>query len=184
MNLMKASKKLSFLLRHCRDPLYIDLQGGWCSVNDIISVLHLSRAELDEIVATDSKGRYSFDATGTKIRANQGHSIPDVVVDMETPTPPELLYHGTATRFLDGIFHDGLKPMSRQWVHISSDIETAIKVGERHGTPVVLVIRAREFVADGNELFCSANGIWQAKAVLPKYFDVLFIGRERCEGSD
>lgn len=171
----KAGKRLAYILRHCTEPLYIDLKGGWAPVRDILRLLDLKRGDLDAIVATDNKGRYSFDTTGTKIRANQGHSIPGVVIDMERPEPPELLYHGTATRFLDDIMLDGLKPMSRQYVHISSDFETAVQVGKRHGKPVVLVIRAKEFVADGHDLFLSANGVWQAQAVPAFYFDIRYV---------
>ena len=155
------------------------LNGGWADVNTIISVLSEKNPEFDldalkQIVAEDEKGRYSFDSTGAKIRANQGHSIPGVVIEMEAPEPPEFLYHGTATRFLDTIMKDGLKPMTRQFVHISPDYATAVKVGSRHGKPVVLKIRAKDFVADGNELYRSSNGVWQAKAVPPEYLTVLF----------
>lgn len=174
MTTEKASKRLSYLLRHSRDPLYIDLNGGWASVSTMLQVLHLTRAELDEIVGTDAKERYSYDATGTKIRANQGHSIPGVELDMERPEPPEFLYHGTATRFLDSILREGLKPMSRQWVHLSPNFETAVNVGKRHGKPVVLVVRARAFVQDGYDLFRSANGVWQAKTVPPEYFFIQY----------
>jgi len=177
MSYMKASKRLSYLLRHSQDPLYIDLNGGWAPVSTILQLLNLTRAELDQIVAEDTKGRYSYDDTGSKIRANQGHSIKGVMVDMERPEPPELLYHGTATRFLDDILREGLKPMSRQFVHISPDFETAIGVGKRHGKPVVLAFRARDFVSDGHDLFRSANGVWQAAAVPPEYLEI-------CGGSD
>jgi putative RNA 2'-phosphotransferase len=141
----------------------------------MLQQLHLTREQLDEIVATDAKGRYSYDDTGMRIRANQGHSIDGVELNMESPKPPEYLYHGTATRFLESILRDGLKPMNRQWVHISPDFETAVMVGKRHGKPVVLEIRARQFVADGHELFRSANGVWQAKAVHPEYFTVRYL---------
>lgn len=172
MNIQKVSKRLSFLLRHCQEPLYIALEGGWANVRTILQALNINRETLEKIVVNDAKGRYAFDYTGQKIRANQGHSIPGVVVEMEQTEPPELLYHGTATRFLDEIMREGLKPMRRQYVHISSDFETAVNVGSRHGQPVVLEIRAKEFVADGNKLFCSANGVWQAEAVAKKYFTI------------
>lgn len=165
----KTSRRLSYLLRHSRDPLYIDLNGGWASVSIMLQVLDLTKGELDEIVVSDAKGRYSYDSTRTKIRANQGHSIPGVELNMERPEPPEFLFHGTATRFLDVILKEGLKPMSRQWVHISPDYDTAVNVGKRHGKPVVLQIRARDFVADGHNLFRSENGVWQAAAVPPEY---------------
>lgn len=174
MNLEKAGKRLSYILRHCTEPLYIDLNGGWAPVTDILRLLDLSREELDLLVSTDRKTRYFYDASGTKIRANQGHSIPGVVVDMERPEPPELLYHETATRFLDGIMREGLKPMSRQWVHISPDYETAVAVGKRHGKPVVLAFKANQFVEDGYDLFRSANGVWQAAFVPPEYLEISY----------
>ena len=180
MEITRISKTLSFMLRHSTDPLYVDLNGGWANVNTIVTVLKqkypgFTRETLDQIVAEDSKGRYSFNKDRSCIRANQGHSIPNVVIEMEIAEPPELLYHGTATRFLDAIMQEGLKPMTRQFVHISPDMETAIKTGKRHGKPVVLIINARQFVDDGNELYLSANGVWQAKAVPTKYFEVHYI---------
>ena len=180
MNLTSISKKMSFLLRHCKNPQYIDLNGGWAPVTVILSVLkkdfpEMTRSILEQIVAEDEKGRYSFHPDGTKIRANQGHSIPGVVIEMEQPDPPELLYHGTATRFLSSIMQDGLKPMSRQYVHISHDFETAVKVGRRHGNPVILVIRAQDFVADGHKLYRSSNGVWQAEYVPREYFTVQYL---------
>lgn len=177
MNLKRISVKMSWLLRHCQTPRYIELDGGWADVRSILSALkerypEVTLESIRQIVAADEKGRYSFDKTGTKIRANQGHSIPGVVIEMESPEPPEFLYHGTAYRFLDAILWEGLKPMSRQFVHISPDYETAVKVGSRHGKPVVLKIRAGDFVADGNALYRSSNGVWQAKEVPPEYLSV------------
>ena len=94
MNLKKVSIKMSWLLRHCQKPLYIQLNGGWAEIKAILSVLKKSYPEvtldtIKQIVAEDEKGRYSFDTTETKIRANQGHSIPGVVIEMDTPEPPE-----------------------------------------------------------------------------------------------
>ena len=177
MNLEKISVRLSYLLRHCRQPLYIDLNGGWAEVETILATLrkqypHTDRAILEQIVAADRKNRYAFNETGTRIRANQGHSIPDVQVEMAQPEPPQWLYHGTAEHLLPAILEQGLKPMSRRFVHISPDRATAVMVGSRHGKPVVLRIRARDFVYDGHELYLSANGVWQARAVPPEYFTV------------
>ena len=130
MNLKRISVKLSWMLRHCQTPRYIDLNGGWADVDVIIKALKerypdFDRKTLELIVAQDEKGRYSFDESGTKIRANQGHSIPGVVIEMDSPEPPEFLYHGTAERFLDAILKEGLKPMTRQFVHISPDYDDA-----------------------------------------------------------
>lgn len=109
----------------------------------------------------DSKGLYSFNEIDARICANQGHSIPDVAIEMESPE-----------RFLDMILKEGMKPMSRKFVHISPGYETAVKVGSRHGKPVILKIRVRDFKNDGNELYRSSNCMWQAKYVLPKYFTI------------
>ena len=175
MNLEKVSVYLAWLLRHCRQPLYVSPEGGWAEVDVILNVLRerypaVDRELLDRIVAMDKKQRYAFDETGTRIRASQGHSIPGVTVEMAAPPPPELLYHGTAERFLEAILAEGLKPMTRQMVHLSADYDTAVTVGSRHGKPVVLTVRAADFVSDGNGLYRSANGVWQAKAVPPEYF--------------
>lgn len=172
MDYERISKRLSYLLRHSRDPLYVDLQGGWADVETILNTLNIRRCDLDHIVASDRKTRYSYDAAGTRIRANQGHSIPELIVDMECPEPPTVLYHGTATRFLDAILAEGLKPMTRQWVHLSAELETAKIVGKRHGIPVVLVMDAKRYAADGNALYRSANGVWQAKTVPSEYLSI------------
>lgn len=173
MDITRIGRRLSYLLRHSQSPLCIDLNGGWAPVKTILQTLNITRAQLDEIVATDAKTRYSYDASGTRIRANQGHSIPGVIVEMDRPDPPEFLYHGTATRFLDDIMRDGLRPMTRQWVHISPDYETAIAVGSRHGKPIVLQVSAQQFVADGHELYRSTNEVWQAKEVPPCYLNII-----------
>lgn len=175
MELRKIGKKLAFMLRHSQEPLYVDLNGGWAKVKTVLDALHISRSQLEQLVAADEKGRYSFDKTGQRIRANQGHSIPGVFIEMEQPAPPARLYHGTATRFLEDILREGLKPMNRQYVHISPDYETAVKVGSRHGKPVVLEIDAQRLVKDGCTLYRSANGVWQAEAVPPEYFTIHYV---------
>ena len=178
MNLEKTSKKLAFLLRHSTDPLLVN-QFGWANVKDILEMLNVSMVVLDEIVSEDEKGRYSYNFDKTKIRANQGHSIAGVRVELDRAIPPQFLYHGTATRFLDDIKRDGLKSMNRLMVHISDNKETAINIGKRHGKPVVLVFNAWEFVNDGHELFLSANGVWLAYEVPAKYLYELELVEEK-----
>ena len=182
MNKTNISKKLAFLLRHCIEPLYIDLDGGWADSNVILKALQSDYPDvnmelLEEIVSEDKKGRYSFDENHKRIRANQGHSIKGVVILMDEPEPPELLYHGTAIRFLNTIMTEGLKPMKRQFVHISSDIETAIDVGKRHGKPVVLIIRARDLAAAGHKLYRSSNGVWLTDEVPTDFFTIHYINK-------
>lgn len=174
--LTNISKQMSYLLRHSDE--YIDRNGGWAWVEEIIMAVRerhpaFGEAELKRIVAEDEKGRYSFDASGTKIRANQGHSVPGVEVEMEEPVPPEVLYHGTAVQNLPSIFREGLKPMTRLFVHISTSPETARTTGQRHGKPVVLCVATGQMYRDGIPLKRSMNGIWQAKTVPPQYLSLL-----------
>lgn len=125
---------------------------------------------LEEIVRTDNKQRYRFNEDKTLIRANQGHSI-TVDVELEEQEPPEFLYHGTAERFLKSIMEEGLKPMSRLYVHLSKDQETAEKVGKRHGKPVVLKVHSGQMNRDGCSFYLSENSVWLTKRVDVKYIE-------------
>lgn len=172
--LVKNSKFLALVLRH--DPGKVGVQldeAGWVPVDVLLAAIkargrQFDRAQLDQVVAQNDKKRFEFDETGTKIRASQGHSVP---VDLGyTPIEPlAVLYHGTATRFLESIFKDGLTPGSRHHVHLSADAETAVKVGSRHGKPAVLLVAAARMRADGHEFFRSTNGVWLTERVPAAY---------------
>lgn len=170
------SKTLSYVLRHKPEAFGLALDAeGWVSVADLLGALQarqhqVTPAQLYEVVATNDKQRFSLSAAGTKIRANQGHSIA-VDLQLTAATPPELLYHGTATRFLDSIRKDGLRSGSRQHVHLSADAETAEAVGRRHGKPVVLTVQAGQLHRAGGLFYLSANGVWLAEAVPPEYLN-------------
>jgi len=170
----KLSVFISLVLRHKPDAAGIQLnEHGWANVDELIEGIKNTGRQIDmdileEIVRTDSKQRYSFNEDKTLIRANQGHSIP-VDVELEEQKPPQYLYHGTAERFLNAIMTEGLKPMSRLYVHLSRDEETAVKVGKRHGKPVVLKIKAEEMWKDGIKFYLSQNGVWLIKYVDKKY---------------
>lgn len=172
------SKYISRVLRHRPDDAGIGLdEHGWADVEALIAGVNaagkrIDRKILEEIVRTDKKQRYSFNENGTLIRANQGHSIP-VDVELAKLEPPEYLYHGTAYRFLESIRQQGLLPMSRLYVHLSGDVETARVVGKRHGRPVVLKIHSGDMHRDGFPFYRSQNGVWLAKKVDAKYFEQL-----------
>lgn len=172
----KLSIFISLVLRHKPDAAGIRLdEHGWANVDELLNGINdtgrkINRDILEEIVKTDNKQRYSFNEDKTLIRANQGHSVP-VDVELEEQQPPKYLYHGTADRFLSSIISDGLKPMSRLYVHLSRDEETAVKVGRRHGNPVVLKIRAEDMWNDGIKFYLSQNGVWLTKYVDRKYID-------------
>ncbi len=123
---------------------------------------------LEEIVRTDNKSRYSFNENKTLIRANQGHSIP-VDVELREATPPDVLYHGTATKFIENIKQSGIKSKSRLYVHLSKDLDTAVDVGNRHGKCAVLIINTKKMFDDGIKFYLSQNGVWLTKYVDWKY---------------
>jgi putative RNA 2'-phosphotransferase len=106
------------------------------------------------------------------VRANQGHSV-EVDLLLEPVPPPPLLYHGTAIRFGDSIRKSGLEKRARHHVHLSADVETAVIVGRRHGSPLVFVVDAGTMAAGGVPFFRSANGVWLVDHVLPQYLSEL-----------
>lgn len=124
---------------------------------------------LEQIVAEDEKQRYSFNEDHTRIRANQGHSIP-VDVELKEYEPPKYLYHGTGEKYRKSIDENGLQPKSRLYVHLSADIDTAIQVGSRHGKPVVYKVSSGRMQKDGYQFFKSVNGVWLTKEVPVTYF--------------
>ena len=170
-------KYISLILRHKPETIGITLdEHGWASVKELLDGISRTRSitfeELDEIVRTNDKRRYSFNDDKTKIRANQGHSV-NVDVELKELSPPDFLYHGTASKSVASIFKQGLLPGSRLYVHLSSDKETALKVGSRHGKPVVFLVDSRRMSADGIPFFKSENGVWLTKFVPVEYLRCL-----------
>ncbi|QIL74528.1 RNA 2'-phosphotransferase [Hymenobacter sp. HDW8] len=177
MQNQQLSKKLSYVLRHKPEEFGLQLDAqGWVDVAELLRALHARGHEakleqLHNVVATNDKQRFSLSTDGTKIRANQGHSVA-VDLALAAVAPPELLYHGTATRFLDSIRKDGLRSGSRQHVHLSADAETAEAVGRRHGKPVVLIVQAGRLHWAGGLFYLSANGVWLTEAVPPPFLEL------------
>jgi putative RNA 2'-phosphotransferase len=167
--LKRKSKYITLLLRHQpeKEDLHID-RNGWVDVTELTKKLKISKSDLDEIVVTDNKNRFSYSKNKTKIRCNQGHSI-DVDVELIEMKPPDVLYHGTATRFLNSIFETGIDKRNRNHVHLSADIETAEKVGSRHGNIIVLIIDTKEMYADGIKFYLSVNNVWLTDYIDRKY---------------
>lgn len=172
----QISKYIALLLRHKPEEGNLTLdKEGYCPTSDLIKAVkrrfgNFTLEDLKNIVASDEKGRYSFNVNETKIRANQGHSTNQVNINFKEVTPPDILYHGTATRFLNNIYEEGLKPMSRQYVHLSKDTETATKVGQRHGKLYILRINTKQMYEDGYKFYISDNGVYLTKVVPTKYF--------------
>ena len=173
MGLNDISKYIALILRHKPETIGISLdEHGWADVDELIKGIsktyEFDMGMLEEIVATDNKQRYSFNEDHTLIRANQGHSVP-VDVELEEVEPPEALFHGTGEKYTASIDEQGLIPKSRLYVHLSGDKETAVKVGQRHGKPVVYVVKSGEMHKDGYIFFRSVNGVWLTKEVPVKF---------------
>ena len=175
-SLTETSRFIALILRHKPEEIGITLdEHGWANVQELIAGVSrthpLTIEQLDEIVATDEKQRYSFNEDKTLIRANQGHSIP---VDVELPeaVPPEMLYHGTGEKYVASILRQGLIAKSRLYVHLSSDWETAVKVGSRHGQPVVFIVDSGRMHQAGMKFYLSVNGVWLTKEVPSSYLRV------------
>lgn len=179
MSLDKIGSFLCFALRHRPDQVGIELdEHGWANVDELIAgvnrvhpEMNLDMELLSEIVRIDNKTRYSFNEDKTLIRANQGHSIP-VDVELQELEPP-MLYHGTAEKYVESIDTTGLVPKSRLYVHLSRDYDTAVKVGMRHGDPVIYTVDAPRMYQDGYKFYCSVNGVWLTKEVPVKYLNKL-----------
>ena len=171
----RLGKFLSLVLRHKPGAEGISLdEHGWANVDELLNGVRRTGRQIDmetleRIVRENNKQRYSFDEDHTRIRANQGHSL-QVDVELQQVDPLQYLYHGTATRFLPTIQAEGIKKMSRQYVHLSGDYQTAAAVGRRHGTPVVLRINAEAMARDGAAFYRSENGVWLCDYVSPEYF--------------
>lgn len=175
MNQIKLGKFISLILRHQPEIIDIELdEKGWANVDELINGIkrkgyNINIEILNNIVANNNKQRFAFNDDKTKIRANQGHSI-DVDVELEELVPPDILYHGTSSRFKASIMQEGIKKQGRNYVHLSQDEDTAIMVGKRHGSPFIFRVNARQMHMDGIKFYQSKNKVWLTEYIDPKYF--------------
>lgn len=178
MNTSATSKFLSYILRHHPESIGLMLdENGWADVATLLQKMNANNQSisfdgLQELVANNDKKRFIFNEDQSKIRASQGHSI-EVNLQMQPTPPPATLYHGTASRFVEKIILEGLQKMSRQHVHLSATVETAITVGSRHGKPVVLCIQSEAMQRDGHLFYLSENNVWLTEQVPTLYITVL-----------
>ncbi len=172
----ETSKFLSYVLRH--EPQSIDLvldREGWADITALIAGARQIGRELDEalvrsVVESNDKKRFSISEDGLRIRAVQGHSTESVAITYTEKRPPEFLYHGTATRFLESILKEGLKPCERQHVHLSEDVQTATAVGQRYGKSIVLKVEALRMCQQGFKFFQAENKVWLTEKVSVDFF--------------
>ena len=174
----EVSKFIALILRHKPETIGISrYEHGWANVDELIPGINRTTPfdleMLEEIVSTDNKQRYSFNEDKTLIRANQGHSIP-VDVELDECIPPDILWHGTGEKYVQSINKEGLIPKSRLYVHLSVDIDTATKVGQRHGRPVIYKVNALKMHEEGYIFFLSKNGVWLTKRVPVQYLEARY----------
>jgi putative RNA 2'-phosphotransferase len=168
------SKFLSLVLRHQPETIGLQLdQNGWTDIKELLEKVNnhgvqLDREVLNHIVATNSKKRFAVNDALDKIRASQGHSI-EIELGYINQKPPDILFHGTSENSVQSILAKGLEKQSRQHVHLSSDIEAAIKVGQRHGKPFVFKVLAEQMYNDNFVFFISDNGVWLTDYVPSNY---------------
>ena len=172
----RISKFLSLLLRHNPGKINLSLDAnGWANIDELIkkSQKHVkfSMIDLEYVVTNNDKQRFAFNEDKTKIRANQGHSLKNINLELQSIAPPPFLYHGTVAKFMANIRETGLQKMSRQHVHLSKDVETAIKVGSRRGKPIILSIRTGEMHTKGYNFYRSENGVWLTDNVPTEFID-------------
>ncbi len=175
--LKQLSKRLALHLRHEPASLGLTLEsGGWVQVDDLLAALNhqgfaVTRAQLEEVVAKNDKQRFSFDPSGGRIRANQGHSVP-VDLELQPLEPPAVLFHGTTSAALQSVLQTGLQRMKRHHVHLSPDVETAHRVGSRHGKAVILRVNAGVMSKAGLVFYRSDNGVWLTDHVPGEFLEV------------
>lgn len=174
--LKKASKFLSYVLRHCPDDIGLSLdRNGWAFISEVIDKakpqINLTPALIKQVVETSDKQRFKISDDGQQIRANQGHSV-KVDLELIPREPPTALFHGTATRFLDSIKQKGLKPGQRHHVHLSADATTAKAVGQRYGKSVILKIDSGSMSKKGYVFFLSDNNVWLTEHVPEQFISV------------
>jgi len=164
-------------LRHKPEELGITLdEQGWVEIDVLLDALRnkgheITREELKYLVTTSDKQRFAVDELGEKIRANQGHSI-DVDLGYESQAPPEYLYHGTNEESIEDILETGVQKMKRHAVHLSDDLDTAIKVGRRRGKLLILRVQSGKMYEDGYTFYLSDNNVWLTDNIPIQYIGV------------
>lgn len=167
------SKFLSLILRHKPEDVGLQLDiEGWANTDEILKILNITIKDLIEVVELNDKKRFSFSPDLVKIRAVQGHSI-EVDLNLNTAIPPEILFHGTANKNIVSILENGIHKRSRNYVHLSDNVETAIEVGKRYGQPVVFEVCALEMYNSGKKFYISENNVWLTEFVPAIYVRLL-----------
>ena len=181
MNLVDLSKEISYALRHAPWEYELELdEQGFVPIEQLLHALNesgtyereVTQADLEQIIVSSEKKRHEI--VGDKIRALYGHTTPQII-KKESGIPPVVLYHGTTHKSLPQILQDGLKPMQRQYVHLSVDIDTATRVGKRRDPePVILKIDTEAAQKAGIQFFIGNDKVWLCKEIPKDYLTTTF----------
>ncbi len=171
-----TSKYLSLILRH--KPEIVDLtldKHGWSDIDALLLTLNnhgikVTLQMIKHIIETDDKDRFTISNDNKKIRASQGHPIDIELVQIK---PPNILYHGTAVKYLELIWDNGILKQTRNHVHLSANIECAKKVGRRHGVPKVLLINSLNMYNDNIKFYLTNDNVWLTDYVALKYIEAI-----------
>ncbi|GAA4275963.1 RNA 2'-phosphotransferase [Aquimarina mytili] len=169
-------KLISYWLRHKPEDENIILdEFGWANIKDILAALKANNIQstqndLIELSNSFNKIRWKIDELNHKIKATHGHSI-CILQELESQTPPEVLYHGTATKFLESIMANGLKSKQRQYVHLSEAIDMAKDVGSRHGKPFIIEINTKKLIEEGWKFYKTEQNVWLTSEIPTEYLD-------------
>lgn len=179
---LRLSKSAAFLLRH-RTSASSDAADGWWKMEDLLAELGRAQPWADvrlirDMLASPSEPRFEVD--GDRVRARYGHSV-----GMPAPVPaervPSVLYHGTSWTNAGRILGsgEGLLPMKRQAVHLSANVDDAVRVGSRHGSPVVLTIQTSALEAEGIRVHRASDRVWLVPYVPASVLSLLDDGPTR-----
>ena len=168
-----VSRKISYLLRHDPEDLIMDKEG-WVLTSQLLAKLNIRLTDLEEIVASNDKKRFSFNEDKTEIRANQGHSKNlGLDIKFDEVQFPQTYYHGTARKNVVSIMKSGLHSQTRAYVHLSKDVETARKVGLRHSKDIVILeIDGNQMKRDGFKIYESKNEVILVDHVHSEYIKI------------
>lgn len=182
----KLSRAVSHALRH--EPWLYELElddEGWTSVEDLLRALRRESPDWVNLEVTDLEGmllsspKRRHELSGDRIRAFYGHSVPARIVRAQE-SPPQILFHGTSRESLEAIQSEGLRPMRRQYVHLSEDVEMAKQVGQRKDTdPVVLVIDSAAAHGEHVSFYHGGDKVWLVDSVPARYISVLPAEKDR-----
>lgn len=171
----QLSKEVSYALRHAPWEYELEMDAsGWVPIEQLLDALRqkeewkgICEKDLSKMIEISEKKRHEIQ--DGKIRAFYGHSLPMKILKKEQ-RPPNILYHGTARRFVESILKDGLLPKNRQYVHLSQDLETAQSIGKRHDPkPCILIIDAETAWDNGIKFYVGNEKVWLADSIPSSY---------------